>query len=1085
MRKFILLLVSVCTIVNLSAQILQESFDNVTFPPAGWYNSRILPSVSTTTGIWDRTTQSTNPTFNPHSGAAMARFNSWNISSNTETEFGTPVLNLSGGASHRLRFWIYRHSTNTFSDDKVDVYINTQTNITGATKLKTVFVSRFKDQFENADGWYEIVADIPSSYNTNTNYIIFRAQSKGANAVCIDDVVVETANCFVPTSASVTNITETGVTLNWNDPATGSPSGYEWEVRIFGSPGTGAAGLAASGTTTAPVKTASVTGLTQGTNYNFYVRSSCGAEKSTWTTETVFRTSCAVFTLPYTENFDGTTFGLPPCNVVENINGGFQWSTLVPFYFGYTANSGSNALISVNGAQFGVTTSGPQNDWYYTPLYNFEAGKCYRLSFMYKVNFPSAPQSLQVKFGAAQNALAMNSTAVFSNTNITSPSYVNASSYISVSTTGTYYIGFHHNGGSSGGILFVDDISLQESIGTPVDMVASSVTASSATLNWNAPACGTATTYEWELRTSGAAGSGAAGLVNSGAGNVLTTSLTGLSEQANYSFYIRSKTATLTGEWTSATTFQTLCAIRTLPYNENFDAVFVPNLPACYIIQNVTAPYNPWNGWQNVSFERPNSSPNAMRISTSNSTSAADNWLFTPPFSFTAGKSYRLIFYYRNTFYFYPEKLEVKYGMGAMAAAMLATPVFSNTDIRNSIYKKAVVDFVPGQTGNYNIGFHYISAALQHSLFIDDIKVEETPACDVVQNIEAKNITAATAVINWQLPLAGTPDGFQWELRTDGAAGSGTTGLVTLGTLPTGSITKTLTGLTANTLYSFYIRSTCGAQNGEWVKHSFTSACSPVTLPYSEKFDGIPVKSLPVCTAVEDTKDHFIWNVASTYSNSSPNSLTHESETLSPLDDWFFTAPLQLESGKNYKLSFYVRQQASGSRDAIEIYVGNYAQSSSMTSAAIYSNSSITNTSFQLVNVDFTVPSTGVYYLGIRSVPVPFYSRGTLIDDISVVENITTPVRDIVQTGNDLLKNIYPNPVDASFMLKVNRKYDAGKMIVRIRDMQGRLVQSAELNLGGSENYRVETEGLTSGLYLIETIHLRSGKKQTISMRKK
>jgi hypothetical protein len=1083
MKKITILIVFVCIVLNVQSQILlQESFDGITFAPTGWSNARILPSVSTSTGIWDRATQSTNPTFNPRSGAAMARFNSWNISSNTESELITPAINLSGGGSYRLRFWIYRHSTNSLNEDKLDVYINTQTNITGALKLKTYFVSRLKTPMEMADGWYEVLVDIPASYNSSTNYIVFRATSKGANAVCIDDVTVETATCFVPVSPTVANVAQTSANINWQAPANGSPLGYEWEIRTVGSPGTGTAGLVKSGSTATGVTTESVAGLTQGISYSLYIRSSCGTEKSTWSDAVPFTTTCSAFTIPYNENFDAVSTGLPSCTSVENLNGGNQWSGLLPVYENTYSKSAPNCIISING---GTGNTGIQNDWFFTAPLALEAGKCYRLAFSYRVNLYLTPQSLQVKFGTSANALAMNSDVIFSNSSITSSSYLDNVSYISVTNSGTYYIGFHHNGGSAGGFLLIDDIQVQESIGVPVGVNVSLLTASSVTLSWNAPSCGNATTYEWELRSSGAAGSGAGGLFSSGSGNVLTTSFTGLTELTNYSFYIRSKTASFNSEWTSAATFQTPCNLRTIPFFENFDAVVSPNLPKCYVVQDITAPYNPLNRWQTVSFDRPYSGQTCLRIGTNNSTSNADNWLFTPTFQFIGGKSYRLTFYYRNSFYSYQEKLEVKYGKGTTVTAMVAAPIFTNTDIRNSVYKKAVVDFVPGETGNYSIGFHYISEALKNFVYIDDIKLEETPLCDVVQNLSAGNISATGVLVNWSLPLQGNPDGYEWEVRSAGNAGSGSPGLNGSGNLNAGVSSANISGLSSNTVYKFYIRSKCGSAFSVWDSLSFSSACTPVAVPYTENFNAVSIPNLPACATIEETKDHIAWRTTGGIANSAPYSLYHSDIALSTFDDWYFSAPLQLTADVLYRLTFFVREQTAGNSDALEVKLAKtFAQSNAVLPTAIYSNLNITNTSFQQVTVDFYVQETGVYYLGYHFLVGSNY-RGLFVDDISVVETITTAVRDIVQPGADLIRNIYPNPAEDAFVLKVNRKYDAGKMIVHIRDLQGRLVKTEELNLGAAENYRIAANGLTGGMYLVETIHLRSGKKQTIRMRKK
>lgn len=73
----------------------------------------------------------------------------------------------------------------------------------------------------------------------------------------------------------------------------------------------------------------------------------------------------------------------------------------------------------------------------------------------------------------------------------------------------------------------------------PSGITATVATSSSLTYTWNA-ANPVPAQYQWELRTSGAAGSGPAGLATSGNGNVLTTTLTGLTANTQYFLYVRS-----------------------------------------------------------------------------------------------------------------------------------------------------------------------------------------------------------------------------------------------------------------------------------------------------------------------------------------------------------------------------------------------------------------------------------------------------------------------------------------------------------------------------------------------------------------
>jgi len=100
--------------------------------------------------------------------------------------------------------------------------------------------------------------------------------------------------CAVPTAVTVpaASINSTTATVNWTAPTIGPPTGYKWEVRTSGAPGSGTTGLAATGTSTGT--TANVTNLNSATTYSVYVRTLCGAsDSSAWTSAVNFTTMCS------------------------------------------------------------------------------------------------------------------------------------------------------------------------------------------------------------------------------------------------------------------------------------------------------------------------------------------------------------------------------------------------------------------------------------------------------------------------------------------------------------------------------------------------------------------------------------------------------------------------------------------------------------------------------------------------------------------------------------------------------------------------------------------------------------------------
>lgn len=542
--------------------LLSESFDNAVFPPAGWKNVRTAPFSSTTSDLWQRTSTGSNPTINPHSGAGMAFYNSYSYSSGTQTELSTPVLNFSTAGTDTVRFWMYRDGGYTSAPDLLDVFVNTAQGAAGGTLLATIHRSFQLSPATSATGWYRYTFLIPSGYSGATNYIIFRATSGYGNNIMIDDVEVTgpaIITCKVPTSFNTSMVGTNNVTVNWATPPGGS-SGYMWELRNSGGAGSGAAGLVSAGSGTPA--SATITGLTANTAYNFYVRNICsGQDTGFWTAPAIVKTACDAFSIPFSENFDGVTApALPNCFTIVNANGGNAWANTNLGASSFSAPSSPNAVAIASAMEAG------NDDWLFTPALQLQAGVNYRLNFAYKSLFSSFSNRLEVHFGTAPQAQSMTSSAFYSNFNINNQSAMQALASFVVPTTGIYYLGFHNitPAGAYNFQMLLDniliDIGPDPACGFPGNLAASDLGLNTALVRWTPPATGLPQTYSWELRTSGLPGSGPSGLFRSGtaANDVDSLRLNTLAMETKYSFYIRTNCpAPSYGNWSPALTFTT------------------------------------------------------------------------------------------------------------------------------------------------------------------------------------------------------------------------------------------------------------------------------------------------------------------------------------------------------------------------------------------------------------------------------------------------------------------------------------------------------------------------------------------------
>ena len=118
-------------------------------------------------------------------------------------------------------------------------------------------------------------------------------------------------------------------------------------------------------------------------------------------------------------------------------------------------------------------------------------------------------------------------------------------------------------------------------------------------------------------------------------------------------------------------------------------------------------------------------------------------------------------------------------------------------------------------------------------------------SCFAPTAVTSSNITQTDATIAWTAPSNGTPASYNYEIRTSGAAGSGTLGAVTTGSVAAPSTSVAISGLTAFTTYTVYIQSNCGGSDVS----SWTPVSTFTTLANCQVPTGLTVVFTPT-TAV-------------------------------------------------------------------------------------------------------------------------------------------------------------------------------------------------------------------------------------------
>lgn len=260
-----------------------ENFSG-TFPPSCWLRRQgqlTVNSTLTTSTLWIA------DGFANVGTTGAARINIY--STNRFAWFITPTIDLGDGSNnYMLEFDLALtaySSTNPPSqsgvDDKFAVVISTDNGATWSSNniLKLWDNQGSPNVYNNISNTGQHVVIDLSSY-TGFVKIGFYGESTISNAdndLFIDNVAVtEIPECPNPSSITASNPTINSVDLNWTEVFVGT----EWDI-IYGAPGFNpeTQGTLIENIITNPY---TVTGLTPGTAYHFYVRRNCSSSVSEW-----------------------------------------------------------------------------------------------------------------------------------------------------------------------------------------------------------------------------------------------------------------------------------------------------------------------------------------------------------------------------------------------------------------------------------------------------------------------------------------------------------------------------------------------------------------------------------------------------------------------------------------------------------------------------------------------------------------------------------------------------------------------------------------------------------------------------------
>ena len=707
----------------------------------------------------------------------------------------------------QVSFWVKMNSATTSGDIQVGVITNTN-DATTFVPLDTVHVAGNTFDLKTA-----YLSDWVDSNNTNASHIAlkyFRDPST-TTYYFLDDVTIE----LIPDCPPVSNINVTGITsdslyVTWSENGDATSWNVEYGPSGF-TLGTGTTDVV----TTLPY---GIGNLTANTAYDVYVTPECNGGTSA-TRMGTFLTGCNPFSVPFTESFDtwSSTAADPLPNCWEKHT---DYSSNYPYASTSYGHSGGKSMYMYSTSTTYCYMVLPQFDlpidstmisfW----LYKSNTSYAHKLL----VGVMTNPADINTFVQVAE--VAPSALSTWEKFEVPLSSYNGTGNRIAIMSPSTEY-----------SYPYLDDLSVNVISGCQrvVDLSATNVLLDSATIVW---ADGINTSWFVEYDTVDFTPG-----VGNGHNLTMVTDtfcvLTGLDSGTVYHVYVYPDCDTIVERHI---TFTTLAAApATVPYSCDFEQPGVNGWDLIqagqdnyWIIGNATN-----NGGTKSLYITDNGTANSYSGAASYSFAvrtfnlAAGNYVCTFDWKCQGESSYDFI---RAALV--PAGVNIEAGeycgfdnASAMPAGSIALDGGNRLNLQGSSWQNQVTEFTLTSAGTYKIVFLWRNDGSVYNVppaAIDNVQLMLN-LCPMPQNITLTNLTQTGADVSWEEPGNATT----WEYQLDN-----NTPVIAYDTF------CTLTGLTANTVYSFHVRSICGqGDTGAWTTYSFRTPCGYMALPYTEDLE--------------------------------------------------------------------------------------------------------------------------------------------------------------------------------------------------------------------------------------------------------
>lgn len=815
---------------------------------------------------------------------------------------------------------------------------------------------------------------IPAAGNYKLVFVWLNDGSGGSQpAAAVDNLSIQPKLCGDMGAIAVNNITETTADISFATidadqyqvvvlTANVSPESAEAEQIVYNN--------------TAATLTRTATGLTANTPYYVYVRAVCGENFGVYAS-TSFRTECGSEDIPYTNGFESDASGtVPNCWTRPE-------ALSYPKIYAYSFYTGSQCLYYCGG--------GSTSDQI-VMLPNFsQAVNTLMISFYYKATVGSSNGVPQVGYVTDKSDVT---TFVALDTLDQQSGWESYEFALAGAPATATNIAIRYSGGTSNyGYFYLDDLTVKAipNCMKPATLVASDRTVNGATLTWTAG--GSETNFEYVVMPAGEEADWTLAVAT----DQLTVTLTTLTVDTDYDFYVRAACGETEKSEARSTAFSTLGYCKPAPTSvdkQGMIAVALGGVEQTTAVHATAAPYYTNNS--NLTFEVAASTATSIDV------------------TYATGYTYGTVIWvdWNNDMDFTVDEVVFAGTSASTNPTTLNCPFTVPATQPEGTYRLRIGgadsffdNFISGSTTTAN------SCSSGTYLVYEDysITVLAAPSCLQPTNVTVidSTITASSATLTC---VAGGSE-TNWYVSYKAAADEDWT--IVLGAVDTPYV---LNGLNANTAYQVRMAAVCGNDTSEWsTPVAFRTGCGAESMPYADDFEnGI------YCWTVgnaQSTSATYIPSVSSTYKRTGNNGLHIYAYVGGSVNaDSAYAILPAMDYGTpgltGYTLKFYARSSSTSSSYYKHLFVGVVTDPNDISTFELVQDVEVTADTyaeqpFEVILGSYAGTGARLALLTTVDPTASGYRYGHIyVDDISIVRTPTCQPLAKIEATNETRRSI-------------------------------------------------------------------------------